>query len=155
MPEFEQIWKSSYPSALNFEIIAVFQEQQSNIILTKFKLISKSNIRPGGSNHKKNKEKIDQNPTTVKQPKTESELSKKLLYSFQSENSCDRKQLEAENKSEVAYEMRVSGKFSEIGAGTEKDSLTQVMVTNSNQYFIMNKETVSNRPTQTLASSYS
>ena len=104
---------------------------------------------------KKNKEKIDQNPTTVKQPKTESELSKKLLYSFQSENSCDRKQLEAENKSEVAYEMRASGKFSEMGAGTEKRQFDLGYGHEFQSNFIMTKEIVSNRPTQTLASSYS
>ena len=45
--------------------------------------------------------KIHQNYATVKPPKTESELSKQLLCSFQAENSCDCKQLEAEVKDGV------------------------------------------------------
>ena len=47
--------------------------------------------------------KIHQNSRTVKQPKTESELSKQLLCNFQTENLCDLKQLEAEVKNGVTY----------------------------------------------------
>ena len=50
----------------------------------------------------KNKEKFHQNSATVKQPKAESGLRKQLLCSFQAENSCNRKQLEAEVKNGVA-----------------------------------------------------
>ena len=68
----------------------------------------------------KSKEKFHQNPATVKQTKPESGLSKQLLCNLQVENSCDRKQLETEVKNRVAYKKYVSGKFSEMGGGTEK-----------------------------------
>ena len=57
--------------------------------------------RPGGRNHK-NKEKVHQNYATVKQPKTESRLSKQLLSNFYVENSCDSKYLKGEVKNGVA-----------------------------------------------------
>ena len=58
----------------------------------------------------KNKEKFHQNSTTVKQPKAESGLSKQLLKNFHTENSWDRKQLEAEVKYGVAYKRKHVGK---------------------------------------------
>ena len=44
-----------------------------------------------------------QNFATVKQPKAESGSSKQLPSNFQAENSCDRRQLEAEVETGVAY----------------------------------------------------
>ena len=46
-----------------------------------------------------------------------------MLSNFQGENSCDRNQLEAEVKSGGAFQKGVSGKFSEIGAGTEEGTI--------------------------------
>ena len=71
----------------------------------------------------KNKEKFHQNSASVKQPNAESWMSKQLLCSFQAENSCNHRQLEAEVKNGIFYKnFRVSGKFSDMSAGTERDN---------------------------------
>ena len=48
-------------------------------------------------------------------------MSNQLLRDFQTDNLCDREQLEIEVKNVVVCKTkRISGKFSEIGAGTKK-----------------------------------
>ena len=93
------------------------------------------------------------------QPKVEIGLSKLILCNFQVDNSCDRKQLKAEVKNGVAYKKRVSGKFSEMSAGTEKGQFglscgQKIQSTNSLKCFIMTKQIVCNRPYQILVSLY-
>ena len=46
-----------------------------------------------------------------------------MLSNFQGENPCDLNQLEAEVKSRGAFWKGVSGKLSEIGAGTEEGTI--------------------------------
>ena len=60
----------------------------------------------------KHKEKFHQNSATVKQPKADSEQSKKLLSHFKVEHLYDRKQIKAELKNRVAQKKCISEKFS-------------------------------------------
>ena len=108
----------------------------------------------------KNKEKFHQNSASVKQPNAESWMSKQLLCSFQAENLCNHRQLEAEVKNGIFYKnFRVSGKFSDMSAGTEKGQLGlgyghKIQSRNLINYFFLSEWIVCNRLLQILASLY-
>ena len=74
-----------------------------------------------------------------------------MLCNFRAENSCVRKQLKAAVKNGVTYKKRLSGEFSEMGAGTKKGEFFlgyghKIQSTNSIKHFIMTKQIVFNRP---------